>query len=79
MVVGSAHLAVVDPSQLQNALLNLAINARDAMPRGGRLTIEIANVRLDADYAQTYPDIRTGRYVLVTVTDTGSGRPGSSH
>ena len=73
VVVGSAHLAVVDPSQLQNALLNLAINARDAMPRGGRLTIEIANVRLDADYAQTYPDIRTGRYVLVTVTDTGSG------
>ena len=64
---------MVDASQLQNALLNLAINARDAMPRGGRLTIEITNVRLDADYAQTYPDIRTGRYVLITVTDTGSG------
>jgi len=72
-VVGTAHLAVVDASQLQNALLNLAINARDAMPRGGQLTIEIAHVRLDADYAQTYPDIRTGRYVLITVTDTGSG------
>ena len=43
------------------------------MPRGGQLTIEIAHVRLDADYAQTYPDIRTGRYVLITVTDTGSG------
>ena len=64
---------MVDASQLQNALLNLAINARDAMPRGGRLTIEITNVRLDADYAQTYPDIRTGRYVLITVTDTGAG------
>ena len=73
LVVGSAHLAVVDASQLQNALLNLAINGRDAMPRGGRLTIEITQVRLDADYAQTYADIRTGRYVLITVSDTGSG------
>jgi PAS domain S-box-containing protein len=72
-VVGSAHVIVVDHSQLQNALLNLAINARDAMPRGGRLTIEITDVRLDADYAQTYPGIRTGRYVLITVTDTGAG------
>ena len=73
VVVGSPHLTVVDPSLLLNALLNLAINARDAMPRGGRLTIEISHARLDADYAQTYPDIRTGRYVLITVTDTGSG------
>jgi PAS domain S-box-containing protein len=73
VVVGSAHVTVVDPSQLQNALLNLAINARDAMPRGGQLTIEITDVRLDADYAQTYQDIRTGRYVLITVTDTGTG------
>ncbi len=73
VVVGSAHRTVVDASQLQNALLNLAINARDAMPRGGQLTIEITHVRLDADYAQTYPDIRTGRYILITVTDTGSG------
>jgi PAS domain S-box-containing protein len=72
-VTGSAHLTVVDASQLQNALLNLAINARDAMPRGGQLTIEITSVRLDADYAQVYPDIRTGRYVLITVTDLGSG------
>ena len=73
VVAGSAHLAVVDAAQLQNALLNLAINARDAMPRGGELTIELTHVRLDADYAQMYPDIRTGRYVLITVTDTGSG------
>jgi len=73
VVAGSAHMAVVDAAQLQNALLNLAINARDAMPRGGELTIEITHVRLDADYAQMYPDIRTGRYVLITVTDTGSG------
>ena len=73
VVVGSAHLTVVDTSQLLNALLNLAINARDAMPGGGQLTIETTHARLDADYAQTYPDIRTGRYVLITVTDTGSG------
>ncbi len=73
LVVGSAHLTVVNSSQLLNALLNLAINARDAMPRGGQLTVEITHARLDADYAQTYPDIRTGRYVLITVTDTGSG------
>ena len=72
-VIGSPHMTVVDAAQLQNALLNLAINARDAMPRGGRLMIDIAHVRLDADYAQMYPDVRTGRYVLVTVTDTGSG------
>jgi PAS domain S-box-containing protein len=73
IVTGSAHQAVVDASQLQNALLNLAINARDAMPRGGRLTIEISQTRLDADYAQMYPEVRTGRYVLVAVTDTGAG------
>ena len=69
------HLAVVDGAQLQNAVLNLAINARDAMPRGGQLAIDVAPVRLDADYARMYPEVRTGRYVLVTVTDTGTGMP----
>jgi PAS domain S-box-containing protein len=72
-VTGSGQLCVVDAPQLQNALLNLAINARDAMPRGGKLTIEISKARLDADYAQMYPEIRTGRYVLIAVTDTGAG------
>jgi PAS domain S-box-containing protein len=72
-VTGSGNLCVVDAPQLQNALLNLAINARDAMQRGGKLTIDISRTRLDVDYAQMYPDIRTGRYVLVAVTDTGSG------
>ena len=65
--------SVVDGQQLQNALLNLAINARDAMPDGGRLAVEVSEVRLDADYAQMYPQVRTGRYVLIAVTDTGSG------
>jgi PAS domain S-box-containing protein len=73
VTTGSAHLAVVDATQLQNALLNLVINARDAMPEGGRLTIEISHARLDADYAQMYPEVRTGRYVLIAVTDTGQG------
>ena len=72
-LTGSGLLCVVDAPQLQNALLNLAINARDAMPRSGKLTIDISRTRLDADYAQMYPEIRTGRYVLIAVTDTGSG------
>jgi PAS domain S-box-containing protein len=69
------QVAVIDGAQLQNALLNLAINARDAMPRGGNLTIEASSVRLDADYAQSYPEVRPGRYVLITVSDNGSGMP----
>ncbi|MBW6420667.1 PAS domain S-box protein [Rhizobium sp. XQZ8] len=72
-VTGAANEANVDGSQLQNALLNLTLNARDAMPRGGKLTIEISRVRLDVDYAQMYPDVRTGEYVLIAVTDTGEG------
>ena len=63
----------VDPSQLQNAILNLAINARDAMPNGGKLTITAENARLDADYARLHPEVRGGRYVLIAVTDTGIG------
>lgn len=72
-VKGALHQAMVDASQFQNALLNLALNARDAMPRGGRVTIEISNTHLDTDYAQMYPQVRTGDYVLVSVTDTGTG------
>jgi len=70
-----AQMSVVDGVQLQNGVLNLAINARDAMPRGGTLAIEVSQVRLDADYAQMYPEVRAGRYVLITVTDTGAGMP----
>jgi len=72
-VTGSKHPCIVDSPQLQNALLNLVINARDAMPHGGNLTIDISRARLDADYAQMYPEIRTGRYVHIAVTDTGVG------
>jgi PAS domain S-box-containing protein len=73
IVTGSKHLTLVDPAQLRNVLLNLVINARDATPRGGRLTIEVSNVSLDADYAQTHPEVRRGRYVLIAITDTGAG------
>ena len=67
--------ALVDPSQLAAALINLALNARDAMPGGGRLTLESANVVLDRSYAEMNVDVRPGPYVMITVRDTGTGIP----
>lgn len=63
----------IDPSQLDSAILNLALNARDAMPEGGHLTIEAANAVLDDDYAAREQDVLAGQYVMITVTDTGQG------
>ncbi len=75
MLEEDASLALVDPSQLTTALLNLAVNARDAMPDGGKLTIETGNVVLDESYCQMHSDIRPGSYVMIAVSDTGSGIP----
>ncbi|MFD1747425.1 PAS domain-containing protein [Rhizobium helianthi] len=64
-----------DPTQVENALLNLAINARDAMEGSGKLTVEVGNASLDQDYARSHPEVSTGQYVMLAVTDTGSGMP----
>jgi PAS domain S-box-containing protein len=66
---------LADPSQVESALTNLAINARDAMPGGGRLTIETANRRLDESYAAENVDLAPGDYVMLAVSDTGTGIP----
>ena len=76
-VIPGARLPLVegDASQLDQVFMNLCINARDAMPAGGRLTLETEQVVVNSSYAATHPWAQPGRYVLVTVTDTGVGMP----
>ncbi|MET0675489.1 MAG: ATP-binding protein [Bradyrhizobium sp.] len=76
MLAHDAAPALIDSSQLSTAILNLALNARDAMPDGGKLTLETKNVVLDADYAAMNSDVQPGNYVMIAVSDTGEGIPG---
>jgi signal transduction histidine kinase/CheY-like chemotaxis protein len=77
MLADDAAPVLIDPSQLSTAILNLALNARDAMPDGGKLTLETKNVVLDANYASRNSDVQPGNYVMIAVSDTGEGIPGA--
>ena len=70
---GGLWPAHADPNQLEVAILNLAVNARDATPNGGKLTIETTNIYLDEMYAAGQAEVLPGQYVLLAVTDTGAG------
>jgi signal transduction histidine kinase len=73
VLAGGLWKTFADASQLESALLNLAVNARDAMPQGGRLTIETGNADLDDRYAAAHVEVKPGQYVMISVTDTGVG------
>lgn len=75
VLAGGLWRTHADPNQLENVILNLAVNARDAMPEGGRVTVETANCHLDHAYADDNPGISPGQYVLIAVSDTGNGMP----
>jgi signal transduction histidine kinase/CheY-like chemotaxis protein len=73
VLAGGLWRTFADPAQLESAIINLAINARDAMPTGGKLTIETANSDLDERYARAHAEVEPGQYVLISVSDTGIG------
>jgi signal transduction histidine kinase/CheY-like chemotaxis protein len=73
VIAGGLWNTLADPNQVENMVLNLAINARDAMPEGGKLTLEVANAHLDDAYAATHSEVTPGQYVMLAVSDTGTG------
>ena len=73
VIAGGLWNTLADPGQVESTLLNLAINARDAMPNGGKLTLEVANAHLDDAYAAIHSEVAPGQYVMLAVTDTGAG------
>ncbi|MBW8708936.1 MAG: response regulator [Alphaproteobacteria bacterium] len=73
VIAGGLWNTLVDPNQVENTILNLAINARDAMPDGGKLTLEVANAALDDAYAERHTEVVAGQYVMLAVSDTGTG------
>ena len=73
VIAGGLWNILADPYQMENAILNLAINARDAMPEGGKLTLEVGNAYLDDSYASQHADVMPGQYVMLAVSDTGAG------
>jgi len=75
VLAGGLWLTKIDQHELESAIVNLAVNARDAMPNGGKLTIETANCYLDDAYAAQYADLKPGQYVMIAITDTGEGMP----
>jgi signal transduction histidine kinase/CheY-like chemotaxis protein len=75
VIAGGLWNTLADPNQVENTVLNMAINARDAMLEGGKLTLEVANAFLDDAYAASHAEVTPGQYVMLAVTDTGTGMP----
>jgi CheY-like chemotaxis protein len=73
VLAGGLWPTFADPYQLESAILNLCVNARDAMPDGGKLTIETSNAHLDERYAADHPGVEPGQYVMISISDTGTG------
>src|SRR5262250_1635459 len=75
MTVPAQDLGTVkaDPGQIEQVIMNLALNSRDAMPQGGKLTLETANATLDLNYANVHQLVEPGRYIMLAVSDTGHG------
>jgi signal transduction histidine kinase len=75
VLAGGLWRVCADPTQIESALVNLSVNARDAMPDGGKLTIETSNCELDERYVAAHEEVTAGQYVMLSVTDTGTGMP----